>query len=190
MIGYLRGKILASNDEEIILDVNGVGYRVFTGLVDFTDEEVELYIYTSLSEKAIDLYGFDSESDLQVSELLLNVFGIGPKKAMGLLIKSSGDDLLKYIATGDVVSLKNAGAGKKTAEKIVVELKSIVEKMNLTYGTAIKNIDKSVYLDVIEALSSLGYRKNEIDKALEVSGIDKGKNSEDVVKEVLNYLRK
>lgn len=193
MIGYLKGEIISIKSDEAIVDVGGVGYRV--NLVAFGVELgdiIEMFIYTSVSEKDISLYGFKNNDDFEAFEILLSVSGIGPKKAMGLLTRIAGKELFSAILNEDKVTLKSAGISAKTVDKILVELKDKLKKMGLEDGfKGVKNqIDSSTYIDIIEALSTLGYKKGEIDEAIQNVDLSKVRDSQKIIKELLNYLRK
>lgn len=127
MIAYLRGKVLSTTLETVILDVNGVGYEAYcTGAVfrKLTVGAVaELYTYLQVKEDGVTLFGFDSPKEKELFLKLISVSGVGPKMGIGILAALSADDFALAIATGDVKRLSSVkGLGKKTAEKIVLEL--------------------------------------------------------------------
>ena len=127
MIAYLRGKVLTTTAETVILDVNGVGYEAYcTGAVfrNLTVGAVtELYTYLQVKEDGVTLFGFDNTKEKELFLKLISVSGVGPKMAIGILATLSADDFAMAIATGDVKRLATVkGLGKKTAEKIVLEL--------------------------------------------------------------------
>lgn len=176
MIAFLRGKIIAKLTAAVILEVNNIGYEIFVGenyLHDLTlNQETEIYLHHHVREEASDLYGFKTLADLEVFKLLLSVSGVGPKSALGVLSLASASDVSQAILRGDPNLLtKVAGIGKKTAERIVLELKNKIsraeassldgEKSALNYGS-----------DEIEALMSLGYSLQEARGALQVVGAD------------------
>jgi len=164
MIGSLRGKITLKTDRFIILETNGVGYKVSVS-PDTTSkigqkEETFLFIHTHVREDSLDLYGFLEEQELRFFEMLLNVSGIGPRSALAILGIATIDTLRRAIGTGDVSYLtKISGIGKKTAEKIVIELR---DKMGEEKeGTSLQG-----ELDALEALKSLGYSQNDARESL------------------------
>ena len=127
MIAYLRGKVLTTTSETAILDVNGVGYEAYcTGAVfrKLTVGAVaELYTYLQVKEDGITLFGFDSPKEKELFLKLITVSGVGPKMGISILATLSADDFALAIATADVKRLSSVkGLGKKTAEKIILEL--------------------------------------------------------------------
>ena len=127
MIAYLRGKVLTTTSETVILDVNGVGYEAYcTGAVfrKLTVGAVaELYTYLQVKEDGITLFGFDTPKEKELFLKLITVSGVGPKMGISILATLSADDFAMAIATADVKRLSSVkGLGKKTAEKIILEL--------------------------------------------------------------------
>lgn len=162
MIGQLRGTIAHKDISGIILDVGGVGYKVHTGLSDIgsEDEEVTLWTYLAVREDALDLYGFETRETLNFFEQLLKVSGIGPKSAMNILSVSSIEALRNAIVGEDIAYLtKISGIGRKTAEKMVIELR---DKL----GEASESGTLGGESDVLEALVSLGYGRREVQEIL------------------------
>ena len=131
MIAYLKGKIIYKTLNHLVLEVNGVGYQIFVG-ENFLNElrldtETEIYIHHVVREDASDLYGFKTREDKDLFEILLTVSGVGPKSGLGVLSLSSAGDIKEAIVRGDANLLtKVSGIGKKTAERIVLELKNKV----------------------------------------------------------------
>lgn len=169
MIAYLKGKIIHKGSGIIILENNNIGYKVFLGEEFFNsislDEEREIFIYQQIKEDANDLYGFRSISDLELFELLISVSGVGPKSALGILNLAGGADIKEAILSGDSASLtKVSGIGKKTAERLVLELKTRVAKLD--GGKELLNSTVSFGADEIDALISLGYSLVEARSAL------------------------
>ncbi|MFQ9150511.1 MAG: Holliday junction branch migration protein RuvA [Blautia sp.] len=129
MISYVRGELVQAMDTYAVLDVNGFGLRVFLTGRDLSalppnGEEVRLHTYFLVKEDAMQLYGFLHPDDLEVYKLLLNVNGIGPKAAMGMLSALSADDIRFAVLSGDEKTITKApGIGKKTAQKLILELK-------------------------------------------------------------------
>lgn len=168
MIAYLRGQIINKASGYVIVEVNGLGYQVFIG-ENLGNElkantEVELYTHHQVREEANDLYGFKTIDDLSLFELLLSVSGVGPKSALGVLSLASADDIKEAIVRGDADLLtKVAGIGKKTAERLVLELKNKV--MRVSSGT---NLEPAILgsSDELDALMSLGYSLSEARTAL------------------------
>ena len=129
MISYVRGELVQAMDTYAVLDVNGFGLRVFLTGRDLSalppnGEEVRFHTYFMVKEDAMQLYGFLRPDDLEVYKLLLAVNGIGPKAAMGILSALSADDIRFAVLSGDEKTITKApGIGKKTAQKLILELK-------------------------------------------------------------------
>ena len=162
MISFLRGQILNKRKNFLILETGGIGYQVFvppTLYAEFvTTTSVELYIHDHIKEDARDLYGFKSLDELEMFELLLSISGVGPKSALGIMAISNVEELKSSIASGDVAMLnKVSGIGKKTAERIVLELREKISTINFeSTGSATGN-SASIQSDEIDALMALGY---------------------------------
>ena len=162
MIGSLRGTPTLTTDKYALIDVGGVGYKVYMTpqiLASIGNEDiVTVFTYTVVREDALDLYGFLTLHEETVFELLLGVSGIGPRSALGILAIASTDTLTSAIARGDTAYLTQvSGIGRKTAEKIVLELRDKVLTGNFTTET-----HSSHERDTMDALVSLGYREHDI----------------------------
>jgi len=167
MISLLRGSIIESGPRYIVLDVQGVGYKVYVtddSLHSLTlGTQATLYTHLAVREDAMDLYGFPSRKDKDFFELLISVSGIGPKSALNILSLITSETLVQAIQTGSTAHLvKVSGLGKKTAEKIVLELK---DKLGAIHSEEIA-IGMSSDADTIEALRALGYDAEEARDAL------------------------
>ncbi len=169
MIAQLEGFVIHKNLRFIILDVNGVGYKITIGADAFekinrigTKDKIRFWTHLAVREDALDLYGFVEEEELRFFEMLIGISGIGPKTAIGILSSATLGTLRSAIASGDSSHLtKVGGIGKKNAEKIVLELKDKIgateeEKASLLQGES----------DVMEALISLGYSQKDARDAL------------------------
>lgn len=161
MIGSLHGTVMGSIRGQVIVDVGGVGYRVAltadTLITIAEGAEITLWTHLAVRENALDLYGFATKNALLWFELLLTVSGVGPKSALAILNAADTKTLQQAISRNDPKSLHGAsGIGKKTAEKIVLELREKVGALN-TAGTAIEGSDG----DVVDALVGLGYSTKE-----------------------------
>jgi len=169
MISYLRGKILSKTLNSFILDVHDIGYQVYAGENFINDlkiaSEAEIYIHHHVREEASDLYGFKTNQDLELFELLLSVSGVGPKSALGVIAIATSADIQEAIMRNDANLLtKVSGIGKKTAERIVLELKNKVARISSgVIGLSTVNLVGS---DEIDALMSLGYSLNDARNAL------------------------
>lgn len=167
MFGYLRGKIIHQDLKSVILDVSGVGYKIYTNTTALDsllkEKEVEFWTYLAVRENTLDLYGFRTKEELDFFELLISVSGIGPRSALGILTVATLSNLKNAISTGDTSHLiKVSGIGKKNAEKIVIELKDKMQGLVVN----VNNSSSSSDVDTLEALKSLGFGEREIREAL------------------------
>jgi len=190
MIGYLRGKLKYKNDRFIILDVAGVGYQIFItnqALEEIGDkEDIELYTYLYVRESTQELYGFLRYEEKEFFEQLLGISKVGPKGALGILNVASLDTIKKAIIHGDpAILMKVSGIGKKTAERVVVELKNKIDVVGIDES----KVSPSDIGDnaAIDALVGLGYSASEAREALkevdkEITDIEKR------IKEALKIL--
>ena len=167
MIGYLSGKIKFIFGEEIILDVAGVGYRIFVNPAELEiGAAAEFFIYTSVKEDAINLYGFKNRADFELFEKLLTVSGIGAKSAMTILKKISPAEFVAAVNRQDLKTLmKLPGVGKKSAERILLELKDAFK--NFGTGAQVSISNSNFIEEATEALTALGYTSAEISTVLE-----------------------
>lgn len=191
MIGYLTGKIISSKPTRIILDVNGVGYVINITIPTFEaiseKEIVSLFIHTSVREDSITLYGFFSESEKEMFELLLTVNGIGPKLSQTILSGIQTGELRSALLKGDVSRIQAIpGIGKKTAERMLVELKGKVESLS---GDETITLDISNRSEAIAALTTLGYNQKVAEKIVsEIITSSPSISLEDLIKEALAKL--
>lgn len=166
MIGYLQGKLIHKEHDAYILLVGGVGYRVCVLERELCalDEECALFIAPYYRDGALELYGFSNSDDRVLFEHLISVSGVGPKSALAVLRLASADDIQTAIARGDADLLKKvSGIGTKTAERIVIELKTIVRE-GLGEVQEIRGGQESE--DLVDALIRLGYSRNAARDAL------------------------
>ena len=170
MIAYLHGTVINKLNNYFILELNNLGYAIFAA-ENFLNSvklgsEIEIYTHHHVREEADDLYGFPSLEELELFELLLSVSGVGPKSALGVLAMATAADIKEAIIRGDANLLtKVAGIGQKTAERVVLELKTKVLRINGGVA-ALNNINSGVTSDEIDALMSLGYSLSEARSAL------------------------
>lgn len=171
MIAYLRGKIQNKQKNFIILNVRDIGYRVFVNETIFSDlaigKESELYIHQHIREDAHTLYGFNSLSQLDMFELLLTISGIGPKSALAVIGIASVDDIKDSISRGDSSLLvKVSGIGKKTAERVVLDLRDKIVNATNSMQHATDGGGMIASGEEIDALMALGYSLMEARDAL------------------------
>lgn len=168
MIGHLNGKIISIKPTQILLDVNGVGYRVNISINTFEkisdQEKVSLYIFTSVKEDSISLFGFFTESEKEMFELLISISGIGPKLALSILSGITIENLKDAIQSANVGRITSIpGVGKKTAERLILELKSKTDSITVEGGSVTAS---SITSEAIAALLTLGYNVKTAEKVV------------------------
>ena len=178
MIAYLSGKLLEKEANSVIVDVGGVGYDVMIPLSTFYDlgeigEDISLRIFTYVREDTLQLFGFKTVRERELFLLLISVSGIGPKSAITALSGMSADEIIGAIRQNNLARLNSIpGVGKKTAERLVIELRDKIAKLSAVASEEMKSegipnmSGDNVYDDAISALSNLGYHSNAAEKAL------------------------
>ncbi len=167
MISHLSGTVRMLTESYLVLDVHGVGYQVYCAprLLEQvkSGDDISVHTHLAVREDAQELFGFDTYDELELFRLLIGISGIGPRSALGIIGLEKIDKLTSAIAHEDVGYLtKVSGVGKKSAEKIVLELKDKVSVLTLEGVTGVRREEE----DVLEALKSLGYRADEAREAL------------------------
>ena len=172
MIGYIRGSVVFLAAEHVIVDTNGIGYRVFmtgSSLAKLEkSQEVKMHVYTNVREDAIQLYGFLDYDEYNIFLKLITINGIGPKVALGILSAIAPDNFRLAVLNQDIKAMtKLPGVGKKTAERLLLELRdklgfSSEEKAQTMQSDFIGNSTGSAYDEALQALLALGYDKSEI----------------------------
>lgn len=191
MISSINGRVIETDDKYVVVDINGLGYKVFVTADTLhslkVGSEANLFTHLAVREGALDLYGFVHKKEKYFFELLISVSGIGPKSALNILSLVSADTLVSAIRSGSIAHLvKVSGIGRKTAEKIVLELKDKLGGIQNEESAEIR-ADMSSDADAIEALKALGYEANEARDALK--SIDKDvKDTSKKVKAALKLL--
>ena len=194
MIGYLSGVVQFSDLDAVCLNVGGVGYRVLMPLPDLArfatvGVKAEAYVHTHVREDAIILYGFSQRESLALFERLTSVQGVGPRMALSVLSAMEPDDVVRAIAEGDEARLtKIPGVGKKTAQRVILELGDKLAKQSLSSGLSgavVGPLD-----DLRSALANLGYKTPQIDRALQkVKPLaDEGGDLSSLVREALKHV--
>lgn len=192
MYEYIRGKVVGIKEEYIVLDNNGIGYKVFTSSNSMANLELNevrtMYIYFNLREDGVFLYGFISPEELEMFNLLLLVSKIGPKIAIATLSTLTPNQIKKAIVKNDLDTLCNVpGIGKKTAGRIVLELKDRVD--NIVLADEVDIIDNDKVNTAIHGLISLGYTMGEIRGV--IAKIDTSHmDTEEIIREALKGLSK
>jgi Holliday junction DNA helicase RuvA len=172
MIAFLRGNILSKSPTEIVLDVNGVGYGVQISLSTFStlkdnEPETKLFTYLHVREDAMVLYGFATENEREIFKLLISVSGIGPKMAQGILSGMNAEEIRNAVIAENISSLTAiSGVGKKTAERLVIELRDKFGKMEMSLPSAVTKQTTNVRSEVVLALTSLGFARNDAEQVL------------------------
>jgi Holliday junction DNA helicase RuvA len=175
MIAFLRGRVLEKQPNRIILDVQGVGYELYVPLSTFYDlgdegSECSLRVYTHVREDALQLFGFLTDLERQLFERLISISGIGPKLAVAVLSGVEARDLVTAVQRGDVARLTAIpGIGKKTAERIVLELRDRLAQLAVGVPEAAPAARAGDRLrdDLVSALQNLGYHRPQADKAVD-----------------------
>ncbi len=195
MIGYLHGKIISKKPTKLLVDVNGVGYIVNISISTFEKiadkEEVSLFTYLSVRESAMDLFGFYTMAEKEMFELLIGVSGIGPKSAQSILSGIQIEDLKDALKSGNVSRLISIpGIGRKTAERMVIELRDKVESVvEIIDGVSFSK--SSVPSDAIAALVNLGYNQKVAERMVRaISDKTPDISIEELIKEALVNLNK
>ena len=197
MYAYIKGKIVEKSNNYVIIENNGIGYRIFMSAtaidkIQEENENIKIYTYYQVREDNISLYGFLQKEELRMFELLLSVSGVGAKSAIAMLSSILPSEFAMAIIQNDTSKLtKIQGVGAKTAARIVLELKDklkteeAISKVDENVQKAIKN-DEEIE-EAIQALQILGYNKKEIEKALEKLELT-GLSTQDIIKKALVLL--
>lgn len=197
MFDYIIGKVAEIRSDQLVLESNKIGYLLNVSYntintIGHEKEELKIYTYMSVREDGVTLYGFYDYEELKMFKLLQTVSKIGPKVAIGMLSTMSPDGLKKCIALNDCDLLsKSPGIGKKTAERIVLELKDKVDIKEIkgTEVVDIPRLEESAEDEVLDALLSLGYSKAELYSVL--GKIDtENKSTEQIIMTVLKEIGK
>ena len=197
MIAHLIGKLIYKSPDHSIVDVNGIGYKIFTPLSTYyvlpkTGESVTLHIHTRVREDELKLFGFLTEEEQTIFEKLITINKVGPKLALGILSGMSPADLLTAVMSNDAARLSTIpGVSKKTAERLTLEMKDKLS--DLTFEMEHQpdtEVPGGFYEDALSALVNLGYKKPQAEKSLKSAYNKIGKDSslEDLIKESLNNL--
>lgn len=197
MIGFLNGTVIIRDDPYLIIDVNGVGYRIHAAsdiLSKVTEigsdslpagRQVKIFTYTHVREDVLELYGFSKYSDLKLFESLIEVSGVGPRTAIGIFAIGTGDEITKAIIDADVSFFSGVPRlGTKNAQKIIIELKNKVGGGDLDLSGALNGARS----ELTAALKTFGFTSKEINEA--VRNIDRSVSVEEQIKMALKYLGK
>lgn len=200
MITYIRGELITIEEDKVIVDVGGVGFGIFMpgtamNLLPAIGEEVRLHTYMNVREDAMQLFGFLTRDDLKVFKLLIGVSGIGPKGGLSILSQLSPDDLRFAVMASDAKAIAAApGIGKKTAEKLIIELKDklsiedVLNKVSETETVTVSNSTNEIQAEAVQALVALGYGSAEAMKAVKKVQLDENATVETVLKQALKNM--
>ncbi len=192
MFDYISGKVAAVGENRVVVDCGGVGFSLTASVSTCAEcsrkSEVKLPVYLAVREDALELFGFASESERELFMLLIGVSGVGPKLAVTVLGGLSQTRLASAVASGDVAAISTVkGVGKKTAERIVLELKSkLPASLVAESGVQLADmpVDKPAYDEAVRALMSLGYDRKEAEAAVRKVPTD-GMTTEQIVRAAL-----
>ena len=195
MIAYLKGIIDIKRQDYVVIDVHGVGYKIFMpeGAIQNleVDSEAKIYTFMRVREDDVSLYGFLNVEELAMFELLISVGGIGAKSAVGILSNIAPSKFALAVITDDVTTLKKLpGIGAKTAQRIILELKDEIKTQEATEQE--NEIKQKIEVsdsakDAIEALQVLGYTRREVEEAISKIG-ESNLTTEEIIKQGLKYL--
>ena len=194
MYEFISGEIVDIKEDYVVLKNNGIGYRIFTSKncinsLEIGTKDITMYMYLSVREDALVLYGFNSNEELNMFELLLKVSKIGPKIAIGILSVLTPSDIKMAILNNDVKVLCTApGVGKKTANRMILELKDSIDD-NISIGGNQSPVKTDNYHDALYGLISLGYTRNEVTRVLSKIEL-KNMDTEDIIRVALSKLSK
>lgn len=202
MIQFIRGELVSYEEDRVLVDVGGVGYGIFMSgsamsKLPPVGREVKIHTYLNVKEDAMQLFGFLTRDDLRVFKLLIGVNGIGPKGGLAILSVLTPDDLRFAVMSNDVKAISSApGIGKKTAEKIILELKDklsiedalehAVSKEAVVPGSADNHHE--VMSEAVQALVALGYGNTESLKAVKQVEITESMGANEVLKQALKHM--
>lgn len=202
MLSYIIGEVAEISADTVVVENNGIGFNIKTSAMTIDSlppvgDMVRIYTYLHVREDAMQIFGFLSKDELEVFKLLLNVNGIGPKGALGILSAISTDDLRFAVLSDDVNLIKSCpGVGAKTAQKLIIELKDKL-RLEEAFEMAVNNNNKKntvqdntviVMNEAVEALVSLGYSSKDAIAAVKKVENIQNKNSEQILKEALKGL--
>lgn len=199
MIAFIKGTVADITEDTVILENNGVGYRIFTPATVQTQitagSEVKLHTYLNVREDAMNLYGFLAKDDLKIFKLLITVSGIGPKAGLSILSVMSGNDLRYAVMAGDSKAISKApGVGGKTAQKVILELK---DKLKIEDVFAVEDTievsnatgdNTDIINEAVMALAALGYSQTDAMKAVRQCEITEDTIVEDLLKRALKKM--
>lgn len=201
MISYIKGIVADIEGNAVIIDSGGIGYRIFTTPQVLLDElrigeDVAIYTHLQVKEDDMQLYGFTSRDDLRIFKLLISVNGIGPKAGLGILSGLSADEIKFAVLSDDAVTIAKApGVGKKTAQKVILELKDKLdlqeafEQKLANQSANSSNAANEMQKEAVEALSALGYSATEALRAVKQADNGEQADVSQLLKTALKIIR-
>ena len=192
MITFLKGKLIQKNPTDIVMDVNGVGYRINITLNTFSkiDDKESCFIYTyfHVKEDAQILYGVSNKEERSVFKLLISVSGIGPNTAQVIMSSMSPENLQRAVMTNDIESIKSVkGIGLKSAQRLILDLKDKISKISLQDSSS--RINNTIKDEALSALKMLGFARKNIETVIDKTLLDSEDITvEDLIKQVLNKM--
>lgn len=202
MIGYIKGTVVDLEENQILLENNGIGYQILMPAAVLEEglrpgKECKIYTYLQVREDDLSLFGFLRKDDLQVFRMLLTVNGIGPKAALGILSGLSADELRFAVLAEDaaVIAKKSPGVGKKTAQKLILELKdkfdleeAFEKKLQHQEQESAKDAGSDVRNEAVQALTALGYSGTEALRAVTQADDGTARDAEELLKLALKRM--
>lgn len=196
MIAFLRGTLVEKSPECVILDVNGCGYQIFipqtiSSRLPSVDTEIKLWTYHHIREDVEHLYGFFTPAERDFFLLLISASGFGPRTALKVLSNTSSAELKQAILKSDLRFLSSLpGLGKRTAEKLVVELKGKVKTLPITEEEKKMTQAEKEVKDAVEGLMALGYKRSQAEEAIKSAceRLDNKATAQHLIKEALRFL--
>ena len=193
MIGSLRGKLAAKHAPQIIVDCHGVGYEVETPMSTFLalpaiGEDILLHTHLLVREDAQTLFGFGSLEERGLFRMLLKISGVGAKMGLAILSTMSVADFQRCVEYEDAAMLvKIPGVGKKTAERLIIEMRDKIDKTSAAPGVTKVVVDTNPRSEAVDALIALGYKAGEVNKLIGSLDVD-GKSAEDIIRLALRQV--
>jgi Holliday junction DNA helicase RuvA len=196
MYEYIKGKLISKKQDHVVIDNNGIGYKIFTSLNSMTkmqpDDDVMMHTYLHVREDIMQIFGFAEEEELFLFNLLISISGIGPKAALSILSVMTPSEVALSVVSDDAVALSKApGVGKKTAMRVILELKDKLKGMAISEKPSVsEHISKDdKYDEVTNALLVLGYQPKYAQEALD-HVYDMNDTLQNNIRKALNYLKK
>jgi Holliday junction DNA helicase RuvA len=190
MIGSLRGTLTSKQAPLIIIECHGVGYEVETPMSTFLElpsigDDLFLHTHLLVREDAQTLYGFNTEDERSLFRTLLRISGVGAKMGLAILSTMSVGDFQRCVEYEDAATLvKIPGVGKKTAERLIIEMRDKIDKSTIEPGATTVRADSSPRSEAVDALMALGYKAGEVNKLISSMDVD-GQTAEDIIRQAL-----